>query len=90
MPLRSAVRGLVLGTAGALAVLGLAAALRPELRRRVLTLTGRAPEPEQQQPTHIVLPERAIAQWEGLDVAIEQGRSEGRELDSADVALAGA
>jgi hypothetical protein len=89
MPLRTAARGLVLGTVGALAVLGLAAALSSQVRRRVLTLTGPAPEHEQ-QPTHIVLPDRAIAQWDGLDVAIEEGRSEGREVGSAGVALAGA
>jgi hypothetical protein len=91
MPLRTAARGLVLGTVGALAVLGLAAALTPQVRRRVLALTGRAPEPEhEQEPTHIVLPDRAIARWEGLEAAIEAGRAEGREVGSADVALAGA
>jgi len=87
MPLRSAARGIVLGTVGALAVLGLAKALRPHVRRGLLALRGSNPEPEQhQQPTHIVLPDRVIAQWEGLDVAIH----EGREVGSGDVALAGA
>ncbi|HXA27189.1 MAG TPA: hypothetical protein VN193_00425 [Candidatus Angelobacter sp.] len=89
MPLRSAIRGLLLGTVGALAALGLAAALNPQVRRRCLQLAGRTPEPEAQQPTHIVLPDRAIASWEGLDEAIEEGRQQGREVPS-DVALAGA
>lgn len=86
MSLRSALRGLVLLSAGAAAVLGVAALVSPRLRGRVLTRAGRGPEAEPQQPTHIVLPDRAIARWEGLDAAIE----EGREIGSGDVALAGA
>jgi hypothetical protein len=85
MSLRSVVRGLVLASVGALAVLGVAAGLSPELRHRALRLAGRTPEPEPQQPTHIVLPDRAVAAWEGLDEAIEEGREAG-----SDVALAGA
>jgi len=90
MPLRSAIRGLVLGTVGALAVLGLAAALSPQVRRRALQLSRRSPEPETQQPTHIVLPDRVIARWEGLEEAVEEGRDLGREVGSPDIALAGA
>jgi len=85
-PLRSAIRGLALASIGALAVLGVAAAISPQVRRRALALAGReAEQAETQQPTHIVLPERAIAQWEGLAVAID----EGLELGSS-VAAAGA
>ena len=87
MPLRSALRGLVLVSAGAAAVLGVAALISPQVRSRLLGLAGRGgSEAEPQQPTHIVLPDRAIAQWEGLQEAIE----EGREIGSGDVALAGA
>ncbi len=86
MSLRSALRGLVLVTAGAAAVLGVAALVSPQVRGRLLALAGRTPAPEPQQPTHIVLPDRAVAQWEGLDEAI----AEGREIGSGDVALAGA
>lgn len=86
MSLRSALRGLVLVSAGAAAVLGVAALVSPQVRGRLLGLAGRRREAEPQQPTHIVLPERAIAQWEGLEEAI----AEGREVGSGDVALAGA
>ncbi|HZS15052.1 MAG TPA: hypothetical protein VFC09_10665 [Candidatus Dormibacteraeota bacterium] len=86
MSLRSALRGLVLASAGAAAVLGAAVLISPALRRRALQLAGRSPEPEPQEPTHIVLPDRALARWEGLEEAIE----EGREIGSGDVALAGA
>lgn len=85
MSVRSAVRGLVLVTAGAALALGVAVALSPGLRRRASALAGRTAEPEPQQPTHIVLPDRpAQAHWDELDEAIEEGRSAG------DVALAGA
>jgi hypothetical protein len=86
MSLRSALRGLVLVSAGAAAVLGVAAVFSPRVRGRLLSLAGRRPEAEPQQPTHIVLPDRAIAQWEGLRQAVDQGR----EIGSGDVALAGA
>jgi hypothetical protein len=86
MSLRSAVRGLALASLSAVAVMALAAAISPQLRRRALSLAGRSPEPEAQQPTHIVLPDRVAAAWEGLEEAIE----EGREVGSADIALAGA
>lgn len=87
MSLRSALRGLVLVSAGAAAVLGVVALVSPSVRGRVLALAGRGRgEAEPQQPTHIVLPDRAIAQWDGLEQAID----EGREIGSGDVALAGA
>ena len=70
MSLRSALRGLVLVSAGAAAALGVAALVSPQVRGRLLALAGRHSEAEPQQPTHIVLPERAIAQWEGLEEAI--------------------
>ena len=80
MSFRAAIRGLALASIGALAVLGVAAAISPQVRRRALALAGReAEQAETQQPTHIVLPDRAIAQWEGLAEAIDEG-----------VALAGA
>jgi hypothetical protein len=86
MSLRSALRGLVLLSAGAAAVLGVAALASPRVRGRLLGLAGRGGAAEPQQPTHIVLPDRAIARWDGLEEAIE----EGREIGSGDVALAGA
>jgi hypothetical protein len=89
MSLRSALRGLVLVSAAAVAILGAAALLSPPVRGRLLGLAGRGgggADAESQQPTHIVLPERAIAQWDGLEEAID----EGREVGSGDVALAGA
>lgn len=86
MSLRSALRGLMLVSAGAAAVLGVAALVSPSVRGRLLGLSGRGSEAEPQQPTHIVLPDRAIAQWDGLAEAID----EGREIGSGDVALAGA
>ena len=88
MSFRAAFRGLALVSVGALAVVAVATALTPALRRRALALAGRSSaesEPEPEQPTHIVLPDRAIAQWTGLAEAIE----EGREVAS-DIALAGA
>jgi hypothetical protein len=86
MSLRSAVRGVVLASAGAVAVFTLAALASPELRRRALALTGRSVEPEPQESTHIVLPDRAAAPWHGLDEAIDEGRA----IASGDIALAGA
>ena len=88
MSLRSTVRGIVFATAGAAAVFAVVAASSPQVRQRALELLGRrAEEPEPQQPTHIVLPDRQFeAAWVGLDEAIEEGRSVG----SADIALAGA
>jgi hypothetical protein len=89
MSLRSAIRGLVLGTAGALAVVGLAAVLSPQVRGRALKLAGRTPEPEPQQATHIVLPDRAVMS-RLVDEAIEEGRREGSQIPEGDIALAGA
>jgi len=87
MSLRSAVSGVVLASLGAAAVVALAAALSPEVRRRALQLSGRTPQtPEPEQPTHIVLPDRAVADWAGLGEAIDEGRA----VVSGDVALAGA
>ena len=84
MSVRSAVRGLAILTAGAALALGAAVLISPALRQRVL---ARRAEPEPQQPTHIVLPDRVPAsRWEGLDEAIE----EGRDVGSGDVALTGA
>jgi hypothetical protein len=85
MSSRSLVRGAVLAAAGATLVAALAVALRPSLRRRALGLVRRA-EPEPQQPTHIVLPDRLPeADWGELEEAIEEGRSVG-----SDVVLTGA
>jgi hypothetical protein len=87
MPLRSAARGLVLVAAGTAVAAVVAVALSPALRRRVLALAGRAAEPEPQQPTHIVLPDRLPeADWGELEEAIEEGRA----IGSGDVALTGA
>jgi hypothetical protein len=86
MSVRSAVSGVVLASLGAAAVVALAAALSPEVRRRALQLSGRAPSIEPEEPTHIVLPDRAVASWSGLGAAID----EGRRVVSGDVALAGA
>jgi len=85
MSLRSALRGLLLASAAAAGVLGVAALLSPAVRHRALTLAGRSPEPEPQQPTHIVLPDRALVGWQGLEEAVEEGREVG-----AGIALAGA
>jgi len=97
MPLRSALRGLALVSAGAAAVLGVAALLSPQVRGRLLGLAGRGEAvAEPQQPTHIVLPDRAIARWQGgrgslpLTEGLEEAIDEGREIGSGDVALAGA
>jgi hypothetical protein len=90
MSLRSAIRGLLLGTAGALAAVGLAAVLSPQVRGRALRLAGRSREPEPEQATHIVLPDRAVASWQGLEEAIEEGRHEGSQVAEGDIALAGA
>jgi hypothetical protein len=90
MSLRSAIRGLVLGTAGALAVVGLAAVLSPQVRGRALKLAGRSPDAEPEQATHIVLPDRAVTSRLGLDQAIEEGRREGSQIPEGDIALAGA
>jgi hypothetical protein len=86
MSFRAALRGLALTSVGALAVVAVATALTPGLRRRALALTGRgSAEIEPEQPTHIVLPDRAIAQWDGLAEAIEEGREA-----ASGVAMAGA
>jgi hypothetical protein len=86
MSFRAALRGLALASLGALAVAAVATALTPQLRRRALALTGHGTaDAEPEQPTHIVLPDRAIAQWDGLAEAIEEGREA-----AADIALAGA
>jgi hypothetical protein len=87
MSLRSALRGIVLATAGAAALLAATVVLNPQARRRALGLVGKGAEPEPQQPTHIVLPDRMPeSDWGELDQAIEEGRSVG----SGDVALTGA
>jgi hypothetical protein len=87
MPTRSAARGLVLAVAGTAAVVALAVALTPGLRRRAVGMVTRRTEPEPQQPTHIVLPDRMPeSDWGELDEAVEEGRAVG----SGDVALTGA
>lgn len=82
MSLRAAVRGIVLAAAGAAVAVTVAAILSPGVRRVALGLAGRAAEPEPQQPTHIVLPDR---EWTFDDEAIEAGRGAG----SGDIALTG-
>jgi hypothetical protein len=88
MSLRSAIRGVVLASVAAGAAFSVVVAVtRPTVRRRALDLIGRRAEPEPQQPTHIVLPDRlAESDWtDGDDV------EEGTDLvGQADVALAGA
>jgi hypothetical protein len=87
MSLRAAVRGIVLAAAGAAAAVTLAALLSPSVRRAALGLVGRGAEPEPQQPTHIVLPDRLRERdWSDLDEAIEAEHS----AASGDVALTGA
>jgi len=87
MSSRSALRGVVLAAAGAAAVVALAVALSPQVRRRALAALGRGATPEPEQPTHIVLPDRLpAADWAGIEDAIEEGRS----IGSGDVALTGA
>jgi hypothetical protein len=89
MSLRSALRGVALASVAAAAAFTVVVAVtRPQMRRRALDLIGRRAEPEPQQPTHIVLPDRlAGSDWEGLDDAVEEGRD---IVAEADVALAGA
>ena len=84
MSLRAAVRGIVLAAAGAAVVVTVAAILSPAVRRAALGLAGRGAEPELQQPTHIVLPDR-VRDWSELDEALEPETSVG----SADIALTG-
>jgi hypothetical protein len=87
MSSRSALRGVVLAAAGAAAMVALAVALSPKLRRRALAALGRGSAPEPEQPTHIVLPDRVReARWDEIDEAVEEGRS----IGSGDVALTGA
>jgi hypothetical protein len=83
MSLRAAVRGIVLAAAGAVVAVTVAAILSPSVRRVALGLAGRDAEPEPQQPTHIVLPDRDWT-FDG-DEAIEAGRGAG----SGDIALTG-
>jgi len=84
MSLRSAVRGIVLAAAGAAVALTVAAILSPAARRTALGLVGKGAEPDPQQPTHIVLPDRMPeSDWTDVEEAIvEDGRG--------DVALTGA
>ena len=86
MSLRSAARGIVLAAAGAAVAVTVAALLSPPVRHRALGLLGRGADPEPQQPTHIVLPDRlAESDWGGLDEAISDD-----SVESADIALTGA
>jgi hypothetical protein len=86
MSLRSTVSGIVLASLGAAAVVALTVALSPQVRRRALELSGRSVSTDPEQPTHIVLPDRAVAAWPGLGAAIDEGRAVG----AGDIALAGA
>jgi hypothetical protein len=86
MSLRAALRGLVLATAGAALVLAVAAAARPEVRRKALGLVGRGGAEEPAQPTHIVLPDRRP---EPVAAELEEAVVEGRQV-GADIALTGA
>jgi hypothetical protein len=86
MSLRSAIRGVVLAAAGAALAVTVAAVLSPSVRRAALGLIGKGAEPEPEQPTHIVLPDRMPeSDWGELDEAIAKGRVVG----SGDVALTG-
>ena len=90
MSLRSAVRSALVCAAGAAVVITVAAMVSPTVRRTVLGLVGRGVDEEPEQPTHIVLPDRLSAsEWDGLDEAIEDGRSAGSAV-AGDIALAGA
>jgi hypothetical protein len=89
MSLRSAIRGVVLASVAAGAAFSVVVAVtRPQVRQRALDLIGRRVEPEPQQPTHIVLPDRlAESDWVGLDQAVQEGTD---VVGTADIALAGA
>jgi hypothetical protein len=88
MSLRSAVRGIVLVAAGAAVTVSVAALLSPGVRRAALGLIGKAsPESDAaEQPTHIVLPDRAaVPRWDDTaDDAIGEGST-----TLPDVALTG-
>ena len=86
MSLRSAARGIVLAAAGAAVAVTVAALLSPPVRNRALGLLGRGADPEPQQPTHIVLPDRlAESDWGGVEEAIADDG-----VETGDVALTGA
>ena len=87
MSLRSAVRGIVLVAAGAAVASAASVLLSPAVRRTALGLVGRGGEAEPQQPTHIVLPDRAAAPH--ADHADGDDAEDG-SLAASDVALAGA
>ncbi|HEV7677361.1 MAG TPA: hypothetical protein VGQ42_02200 [Candidatus Dormibacteraeota bacterium] len=89
MSLRSAIRGVVFASVAAGAAFSVVVAVtRPRLRQRALELIGQRVEPQPQQPTHIVLPDRfAEPDWVGLDDAVEEGTG---IVTKADIALAGA
>lgn len=77
MSLRSAVRGIVLAAAGAAIAVTVAALLSPAARRAALSLVGRRAEPDPQQPTHIVLPDRMPeSDWTDVEQAVEDGRGD--------------
>lgn len=80
-------RRIVLATAGVVALAAVAVALTPKGRRRALALVGRGAQPEPQQPTHIVLPDRMPeSDWGEIEEAIDEGRA----VVAGDVALTGA